>query len=117
MTTLKGNGVVEFRFYRPAAASVLVQGDFNRWQGASLPMRPLGDGWWQAEAPLPPGEYRFRYLADGRWYTDYASHGVELGPGGWNAVLVVPGKCQAKIPAALGTDELALDWEMAIGHA
>ena len=38
---------------------------------------------------VPPGDYRFRYVADGQWYTDYASHGIEAGPNGWNAVLVV----------------------------
>jgi hypothetical protein len=39
---------------------------------------------------MDPGEYRFRYWADGHWFTDYASHGVELGKHGWNSVLVVP---------------------------
>jgi len=90
MTSLRGDGNVEFRFYRPGVEHVDVAGDFNGWRGSSLSMRPQGDGWWVAETPLPPGEYRFRYLADGRWFTDFAAHGVELGPGGWNAVLVVP---------------------------
>jgi hypothetical protein len=49
-----------------------------------------GDGWWSASTKLSPGDYRFRYVADGVWYTDYASHGIEAGPTGWNAVLVVP---------------------------
>ncbi len=39
----------------------------------------------------PGGEYRFRYVADGVWYTDYASYGVESSKlGGWNSVLFVP---------------------------
>ena len=53
-------------------------------------MRPDQEqGWWVAEMQLEPGEYRFRYLADGRWFTDFASHGVELKRHGWESVLVV----------------------------
>ncbi len=90
MTSYIGGGKVEFRFYRPDAHHVDIAGDFNGWRSASLRMHPEGDGWWVAQAPLPPGEYRFRYVADGTWYTDFASNGVERGPGGWNGVLVVP---------------------------
>ncbi len=53
-------------------------------------MRPLGDGWWKAIASLGSGEYRFRYMADGQWFTDYASHGVEVGKQGFTSVLWVP---------------------------
>lgn len=90
MTSVKGDGSVEFRFYRPWVSHVSVAGDFNGWRDGPLSMQPQGDGWWVANVDLPPGEYRFRYVADGRWYTDYAAHGVELSTAGWNAVLVVP---------------------------
>ena len=89
MTTVKGEGVVEFRFFRPEVASARVSGDFNGWR-ADLPMQRDADGWWSATAKLPPGEYRFRYVADGRWFTDFAAHGVEASPLGYNAVLVIP---------------------------
>jgi 1,4-alpha-glucan branching enzyme len=91
MTMVKADGSVEFRFFRPNASQVCIAGDFNEWSGSGMRMQPQGDGWWLAQTPLPPGEYRFRYLADGKWFTDYAAHGVELGPAGWNGVLVVPG--------------------------
>jgi 1,4-alpha-glucan branching enzyme len=91
MTTLTPDGQVEFRFYRPCASRVAVVGTFNRWQEDALPMRPDGDGWWTAVMTATPGEYRFRYLADGdRWFTDYASQGIERGRWGWNSVLVIP---------------------------
>src|SRR5688572_19331131 len=89
MTTVKGDGCVEFRFYRPQASRVSVVGEFNSWIDGINPMKPDGDGWWTASTKLKPGEYRFRYVADGVWFTDYASHGIEAGPNGWNAVLVV----------------------------
>lgn len=91
MTTLGKNGLVQFSFYRPGAKSVALAADFTRWAAGALTMRPQGDGWWTAAMPLPGGEYRFRYVADGVWYTDYASYGVESSKlGGWNSVLFVP---------------------------
>ena len=90
MTSIRGGGVVEFRFFRPDAQAVHVAGDFNRWQADALPMQRNSDGWWHAQVALNGGEYRFRYLADGNWYTDYASNGVEKDATGWNSVLIIP---------------------------
>jgi 1,4-alpha-glucan branching enzyme len=89
MTSVTGDGCVEFRFYRPQASRVCVVGEFNSWIDGVLRMIPEGNGWWSASTRLSPGDYRFRYVADGVWYTDYASHGIEAGPNGWNAILVV----------------------------
>src|SRR3954462_5172556 len=90
MTSLCGTGMVEFRFFRPEAAAVTVAGDFNAWDRDALPMRRTTDGWWHAQVALGGGEYRFRYLADGNWFTDYASNGVEKDATGWNSVLIIP---------------------------
>ena len=88
MTSIRANGMVEFRFFRPGVSSASVKGDFC---GASdLEMTQEEPGWWTATAQLPAGEYRFRYLADGQWFTDYASHGVEYEKQVWQSVLVVP---------------------------
>jgi len=96
MTSLRSDGSVEFRFYRPQAGEVKISGDFNGWShhDGAVSMRKLDGGWWAAEAKLDAGEYRFRYLADGHtWFTDFASHGIEVSKfGGWNSVLVVPTK-------------------------
>ncbi|MCS7032820.1 MAG: glycogen-binding domain-containing protein [Phycisphaerae bacterium] len=89
MVSIREDGRVEFRFFRPGASRVTIAGDFDRWSG-SLEMRNAGRGWWIFDAELPPGEYRFRYRADGAWFTDYAAFGVELGRFGWNSVLIVP---------------------------
>lgn len=90
MTSLRADGLVEFRFYRPQVSRVSVAGTFNGWQDDALTMRKEQDGWWVAAARLPAGDHRFRYLADGHWFTDYASHGIEMGPKGIDSVLVVP---------------------------
>lgn len=91
MVSIREDGRVEFRFYRPDASQVRIAGDFDNWAG-TLAMRNAGRGWWIFDAELPAGEYRFRYRTDaGEWYTDYAAFGVEAGkPGQWNSVLIVP---------------------------
>ena len=90
MTSIRGNGVVRFRFFRPDVKGVSLAGDFNDWRETGIAMQQDQEqGWWVAEMQFEPGEYRFRYLADGRWYTDFASHGVEMNKHGWDSVLVV----------------------------
>ena len=89
MTSVKTNGVVEFRFFRADARAVAVAGDFTQWQENAIAMRSEGNGWWTARAKLGTGEYRFRYVADGQWFTDFASHGVELKRQVWNSILLV----------------------------
>jgi 1,4-alpha-glucan branching enzyme len=90
MTIVRQDGSVEFRFFRPEARDVRVAGDFNGWSGDALHMKPAGNGWWTARMVLGSGEYRFRYVADGRWFTDYASNGVEFAKLGLNGLLIVP---------------------------
>jgi 1,4-alpha-glucan branching enzyme len=89
MTSVRTNGEVEFRFFRANAGDVAVAGDFTGWQEHPIHMCPEGNGWWTARVKLDPGEYRFRYVADGTWFTDFASHGVELKKQVWNSVLLV----------------------------
>ena len=89
MTSIRSNGDVEFRFFRPNAASVAVAGDFTGWSDRPITMRHEGNGWWSTRVTLQAGEYRFRYVADGQWFTDFASHGVELKKQTWNSVLLV----------------------------
>jgi 1,4-alpha-glucan branching enzyme len=90
MTNIREDGTVEFRFYRPAVNNVKLAGDFCQWAGNAIAMSELGDGWWRALVKLVAGEYRFRYIADGKWFTDFASNGVEICNQGWNSVLIIP---------------------------
>lgn len=93
MTSRDNNGNIEFRFFRPDVSGVTLAGDFEaigeEWS-QKQPMHRDESGWWTLELKLQPGEYRFRYVADGQWYTDFASNGVEFTKDGWNSVLVVP---------------------------
>lgn len=90
MTQVLSDGRIEFRFFLPGVGHVKLAGDFNGWQPV-LSLSPADtDGWWSLRLAIPPGEYRFRYEVDGRWFTDFASDGVEPCPFGLNSVLIVP---------------------------
>ena len=89
MVTLK-NELVEFLFYRPDAQQVHLAGDFNDWRLDDVLMTRREDGYWGVEVSLPAGEFKFRYCADGEWFTDYAAFGVEPGRFGLDSVVRVP---------------------------
>ena len=90
MTSVSKNGFVEFRFFRRDARDVRVVGDFGTSCNGEFLLTGSPDGWWRATVPLDAGEYRFRYVADGVWYADYASNGIEVSKAGIQSVLVVP---------------------------
>ena len=104
MTSVTKDGVVEFRFFRPNVRQVNVVGDFNQWCRTSIPMRAMGEGWWALDLQLASGDYRFRYFAEGQWYTDYASNGIEKGKWGTNSMLVVQ---QSEMSARPDTRQVA----------
>ena len=81
---------VEFMFFRPDAEQVYITGDFTDWRADKLPMRRAADGHWHLAVELPPGTFRFRYVADGEWYTDYAAFGVQPGEFGMDSIVRVP---------------------------
>jgi len=58
-------------------------------------MRREPDGNWHAKVDLPPGVYRFRYRADGEWFTDYAAFGLEPSEFGMDSILRVAGTSAA----------------------
>lgn len=90
MVTVHDDGMIEFSFYRPEVNKVGLAGDFNNWRTDTLKMERRPDGYWTLRVALPAGEYKFRYVADGMWYTDYAAHGVEPSRFGLDSMLLVP---------------------------
>ncbi len=89
MVTIEQNWVV-FTFYRPGVSRVCVAGDFNGWKTGDVEMINVGDGNWEAHVRLSPGEFRFRYCADGEWFADYAACGLEMGRFGMDSIVAVP---------------------------
>ena len=107
MVTVKNNWA-EFTFYRPQASAVHLAGDFNDWRVGEVPMVRGPKGYWMARMRLPAGEFRFRYCADGEWYTDFAAFGVTPGRFGLDSVLrVVAEPLRIVEPAAASPSEIA----------
>ncbi len=97
MVTVKDT-LAEFSFFRPQAQRVYIVGDFNGWRENELPMTRRSDGTWVASVHLPPGDFKFRYRADGQWYIDYAAFGVECGDFGLDSVVHISSKAVHRKP-------------------
>lgn len=89
MVSNQHNGLVKFEYFRPRANIVQLAGDFNDWNPEHFNLKMDKNGWWRTQLKLPTGEYRFKYLVDGRcWEADFAAYGVENDKlGGWNSVV------------------------------
>ena len=100
--------------FAPAAHSVHLVGDFNRWSLAATPMRRMKAGWWRCQLRLDPGVYRFKYYADGKWYHDDGAFGLEPGPlGDWNSRLWVSAQRTAE-EASEGSRTASIDVDDAV---
>ena len=85
------NDIAEFSFFRPQAKMVYLVGDFNGWKADQLPLVRGADGCWRGLVRLPKGDFRFRYVADGQWFVDYAAFGLWQGPFGPDSVVRIVG--------------------------
>jgi 1,4-alpha-glucan branching enzyme len=82
---------VQFELVAPAAATVSVAGTFNDWHPTTKLMYRSGAGHWLKEAFLPPGDYEYCLVVDGRYMPDPHAQGRVPNPfGGWNSTLKVP---------------------------
>jgi 1,4-alpha-glucan branching enzyme len=61
---------VTFTLPRTGHRTVSVVGDFNGWDPEAHRLKQRSNGMLSVAVPLPPGTYRFRYLADGGIYFD-----------------------------------------------
>jgi 1,4-alpha-glucan branching enzyme len=69
-----GGEATKFTFSLPAHQCdqpVSVVGDFNGWDPYAHPLKKRSNGTRSVSVELPPGHYRFKYLAaDGSWLVD-----------------------------------------------
>lgn len=91
-----GLGNINSVFFRPNASfslpgfagakRVYLAGSFNNWRPAELAMQKTADGW-ELPVYLAEGTHAYKFVADGRWYTDEAApEKIDDGQGGFNAV-------------------------------
>ena len=59
-----------FSLQDPKAHSVMLVGDFTRWEEEPISLRRQKDGSWKAAVTLPPGNHHYRFLVDGEWRDD-----------------------------------------------
>lgn len=65
-----GGGIL-FSYMDSDAESVAVEGDFNSWDGSQDSLLDVdGRGLWQRVVSLRSGNYKYRYVVDGRAVTD-----------------------------------------------
>ncbi|RMH54528.1 MAG: hypothetical protein D6679_13460, partial [Candidatus Hydrogenedentota bacterium] len=99
------SGGYVFRFRAPAGArSVSVAGSFNNWDMNATPMSDAdGDGVWEAEVNLAPGEYQYKYVVNGTdWVVDPDNPAkADDGYGGQNSVAKVTAGGAARATASV----------------
>jgi hypothetical protein len=73
--TVPTSRAIQFVLAAPGASRVSLVGDFNGWDSASTPLRPVGAaGVWSVEVPLPPGRHEYAFVIDGsEWRPDPAA--------------------------------------------
>lgn len=71
------------------AAQVILAGSFNGWDEESLRMSRTDDGW-EVRIQLTPGEYHYKFIADGQWLHDPANpRKVRNEHGTFNSILKI----------------------------
>lgn len=83
---------VTFQLDGRAASSVFVVGDFNNWVADDNARMASENGVWKREMNLKPGNYKYRFVVDGRWLEDPSNPNLEKNPfGEFDSLLEVKG--------------------------
>ena len=91
-----GKVKVNFRYEDAGATAVYLAGDFNGWSD-SAELMDKADGVWTKTLELKPGDYAYKFVADGSWTQDPVNpNATDDGFGGQNSLVHV----------AAGVDEI-----------
>jgi len=83
--------IIHFEFQDGDAQKVFIAGTFNEWHPNASEMIAIGNGKWMKDLTLNPGEYEYRFVADGRWINDPGCKREKPnGFGESNSVILVP---------------------------
>lgn len=61
---------ITFSFNDSGAKEVVLAGDFNQWESNKHKMKKNAEGSWSRTLILPPGQYEYKFLVDGKWKED-----------------------------------------------
>jgi len=93
------DGTITLALFAPYKNFVMIQGDFNNWNGSETVMNLQDDGLWWKTLSLSPGTYEYQYVVDGTlviadpfsWDVDWTVNGKEdWHPENAKTVLQVP---------------------------
>ena len=81
----------DFTLRAEGAREVHLVGDFNQWSVSSSSLLwQKEEGVWQKRLHLGSGQYRYKFVVDGRWITDPHNERIEPNPyGGMDSVLEI----------------------------
>ena len=99
MIEISSEGLVRFTFDFHTLDQVYLVGDFNQWNETSHPLNKVARTW-LIDIQLPPGRYRFNYLAGEIYYSDLHAHRYERNSRGAEvSIIIVP------LPSSENIDE------------
>lgn len=64
---------VVFQLNAPNMNNVTLTGDFNGWSQTGISMKKEKTGLWKTEIELKAGRYEYKFIVDGKWWTDPAN--------------------------------------------
>lgn len=99
--------------YQPVISGVnevMLAGSFNDWNVGATPMTdPDGNGIYEANLLLAPGNYQYKFVVDGAWITDdQADDFADDGFGGRNSIIFVDARYEG-IDVEVGDGEFYLE--------
>ena len=63
---------VKFAVSAPKGSAVFLAGSFNNWAPNTITLEHIGDGFYTASVPLPPGRHEYKFVINGTWCADPA---------------------------------------------
>ena len=91
MATGNGKRMIKIKF-KPSMTcrEVKLAGDFTNWEKGAIIMSKSGkSSEWTASVKVAPGNYQYRFMVDGKWYTDPSTEHHRNSFGSENSILKV----------------------------
>ncbi len=73
------NNEIIFQYFAPEAAQVQLAGDFTDWDSTkNIALNKNSNNVWETSIRIDPGNYRYKFIVDGKWVTDPFNPEVSL---------------------------------------
>ena len=79
---------IRFEYRDRNARYVAVAGEFNGWSAENHQLSLEKVGLWSAELRVPPGEYAYKFVVDGKWCLDPANALTKVVDGATNSLAI-----------------------------